>query len=123
MALKIDALEGPPTHEPPEHRTLLPGIRVLGLAPQQLRKPGDVSRDPPRLVSGQAIHFAVGAGAGTVDSLFSTVMGNHLAVVVPLSSVVRTRIHEFPVHLSSRIEPRLPPAVAFVMTTVKHAPC
>jgi hypothetical protein len=42
MALKIDALEGPPTHNPPEHRTLLPGIRVLGLAPQQLRKPGDV---------------------------------------------------------------------------------
>jgi hypothetical protein len=87
------------------------------------RGPRDVHDDPPRLVLGEALHLAVGAGAGRVDSLFSAVMGNHLAVVVPLSRVVRTRIHEFPVHLSSRIEPRLPPAEAFVMTIVKHAPC
>jgi hypothetical protein len=52
---------------------------------------------------------------------FSTVMGNHLLAVAPLGRRVPISIQVLPVHLSSRIEPRLPPPVALVIATVKHS--
>ena len=56
-----------------------------------------------------------------VASDFSTLMVNHLFVVVPLGVWVRVSTQVLPVHLSSRIEPRLPPPVALVIATVKHS--
>jgi hypothetical protein len=55
-------------------------------------------------------------------SPFSTEMGYHRLAVIPLLRVVRASTHELPVHLSSRMEPRLPP-LAFVMVTVKQSLC
>jgi hypothetical protein len=55
-------------------------------------------------------------------SLFSTEMGYHLFAVIPFSRAARASTHELPVHLSSRMEPRLPP-LAFVMVTVKQSLC
>ena len=61
-------------------------------------------------------------GGGLVSpSDFSTVMGNHLLAVAPLGRRVPISIQVLPVHLSSRIEPRLPPPVALVIATVKHS--
>ena len=56
-----------------------------------------------------------------ITSAFSTVRGNHLVVSLPSPSLVRASTQEFPVHLSSRIEPRFPPFVALVMVTVKQS--
>ena len=56
-------------------------------------------------------------------SAVSTASGNHLVVSLPSPSLVRASTHEFPVHLSSKIDPRLPPVVALVMAIVKHSFC
>ena len=61
------------------------------------------------------------AGGLVSPSDFSTVMGNHLLAVAPLGRRVPISIQVLPVHLSSRIEPRLPPPVALVIATVKHS--
>src|SRR5262249_31326679 len=60
-------------------------------------------------------------GLLVIASDFSTVMGNHLFAVAPFAVWARISSQVLPVHLSTRIEPKLPPPVALVMTTAKHS--